>query len=103
MRQAFNLIVFVLVALVATYLVITMTSIYASDNNPSDVRVERVETHQCNWEDCDHVGQVMDQHAFTTAWGADEGTDAFYTELTHFMNPEMTYEECEDYVFSSVE
>ena len=60
-------------------------------------------THQCSWEDCVYEGQEMDQSQFTSNWGDEEGTDSFYVELTHFMHPEMTHEQCEDYVFSGVE
>lgn len=59
--------------------------------------------HQCNWEDCYHQGEVVDQNNFVSYWGCEEFTDGWCVEMTHFMNPEMTYEECEAYVFSGVE
>ena len=40
---------------------------------------------------------------FTSTWGYEPDTDGYYTELTHFINPNWTYEQCEDYVFSGVE
>lgn len=62
-----------------------------------------MDRHYCNWEDCDHQGKVMNQWLFSSEWGAEDYSDSWCTEITHFMNPEMTYEECEDYVFSGVE
>lgn len=59
--------------------------------------------HACNWEDCDLTGQEMNHHTFKSTWGYEEMTDGYLVELTHFMNPEMTYEQCEDYVFAGVE
>lgn len=61
--------------------------------------------HHCNWEDCPHENSIRNQHFFVSKWagGYDEGTDGFYTELTHYMNPDWTYEQCEDYVMSGIE
>ena len=61
------------------------------------------ETHTCNWEDCQQQDKIMNKHNFTSTWGYEPDTDGYYTELTHFMNPNWTYEQCEDYVFSGVE
>lgn len=59
--------------------------------------------HQCNWEDCELVGQEMNQYNFKSTWGCEEMSDCYLVEITHFMNPEMTYEQCETYVMSGVE
>ena len=59
--------------------------------------------HYCNWVDCSHQGEVMKETKFISEWGFEESTDGWCVELTHFMNPEMTYEQCEKYVFSGVE
>lgn len=58
--------------------------------------------HDCNWEDCQHKGQIIDVKLFKSDWGYEEETDGYYVELTHFMNPDMTYEQCEQYVFSGM-
>ena len=58
------------------------------------------ETHTCNWEDCQQQDKIMNIDNFTSTWKYEPDTDSYYTELTHFMNPSWTYEECEDYVFS---
>lgn len=59
--------------------------------------------HRCYWEDCGHYGQVMNQHQFVSQWGYEELTDGWCVEMTHFMNPDWTYEQCEDYVFAGIE
>ena len=59
--------------------------------------------HKCDWVDCDHQGEEMDQWKFVSQWGHEEYTDSWCVEITHFMNPEMSYEETEEYVFSGVE
>ena len=81
-----------------------LSSCSTNDTNtplPND-DIEYVQ-HQCNWEDCNHQGELMDSRFFVSYWGYENETDGFYTELTHFINPEMTYEQCEDYVMSGVE
>ena len=52
------------------------------------------------WEDCQQQDKIMNKHNFTSTWGYEPDTDGYYTELTHFINPNWTYEQCEDYVFS---
>ena len=59
--------------------------------------------HKCDWVDCEHIGEEMNQDTFKPQWGCEEMTDCYLVELTHFMNPEMSYEETEEYVFSGVE
>lgn len=63
------------------------------------------DNHYCDWEDCPHQGENMDQHNFISKWkgGYDELTDGWCVEITHFMNPNWTYEQCEDYVFAGIE
>ena len=61
------------------------------------------ETHTCNWEGCQQQDKIMNIDNFTSTWGYEPDTDGYYTELTHFMNPNWTYEKCEDYVMSGVE
>ena len=62
-----------------------------------------MDRHYCSWEDCGYQGKVVHQYLFTSDWGYEEMTDGWCIEMTHFMNPEMTYEECEQYVFEGVE
>lgn len=62
-----------------------------------------IDKHYCNWNDCDHQGRILNQWLFSSEWGAEEYSDTWCIEFTHFMNPEMTYEECEEYVFSGIE
>ena len=56
--------------------------------------------HQCNWDYCPHEGKLMISSNFISYWGYEEDTDGYLCEYTHFINPNWTYEECEDYVFS---
>lgn len=86
-----------------------------SCNRVSDEEIEFVETsntlkakpdlHYCTWEDCPHQGENMNQHEFVSKWmgGYPEMSDGWCVEMTHFMNPTWTYEQCEDYVMSGVE
>lgn len=62
-----------------------------------------MDRHYCSWEDCGYQNEVMDQWLFMSESGAEEFTDTWCIEMTHFLNPEMTYEECEQYVFEGVE
>ena len=57
-------------------------------------------THQCVIPECKHNGEVMDERTFTSQLGCEEGTDCYYTELTHFMNPSWTYSESEQHAMS---
>lgn len=92
------------IILIATILAsfLGLLAINSCTSNRKDTAEER---HYCNWEDCPHVGKIMDQHTFNSIWagGYVEGTDGFYVELTHFMQPTWSYEQCEDYVMSGVE
>ena len=56
--------------------------------------------HFCNWEDCTHNFEYKSISNFESAYNAEEYSDLYLIELTHFLNPSWTYEECEDYVFS---
>ena len=56
--------------------------------------------HFCDWEDCTHNYEYKSTHNFKSAYNADKNSDLYLIELTHFLNPTWTYEECEDYVFS---
>ena len=56
--------------------------------------------HFCDWEDCTHNYEYKSNHNFKSAYNAEEYSDLYLIELTHFLNPTWTYEECEDYVFS---
>ena len=55
--------------------------------------------HQCDWEDCELTGKLF----FESTWGYEEYTDGWCVERTHFKYPEWTYEQCEAYVFSSID
>ena len=56
--------------------------------------------HFCNWGDCTHNYEYKSFSNFESAYNAEEYSDLYLIELTHFLNPTWTYEECEDYVFS---
>ena len=56
--------------------------------------------HFCNWEDCTHNYEYKSFSNFESAYNAEKYSDLYLIELTHFLNPSWTYEECEDYVFS---
>ena len=56
--------------------------------------------HFCDWEDCTHNYEYKSVSNFKSAYNAEEYSDLYLIELTHFLNPSWTYEECEDYVFS---
>ena len=56
--------------------------------------------HFCNWEDCTHNFEYKSFNNFESAYNAEEYSDLYLIELTHFLNPSWTYEECEDYVFN---
>ena len=50
--------------------------------------------HQCNWEDCELVGQT----SFHSTWGYDSLTDGWCLELTHFEHPDWSYEKCDHWI-----
>ena len=56
--------------------------------------------HFCNWEDCTHNFEYKSFNNFESAYNAEEYSDLYLIELTHFLYPTWTYEECEDYVFN---
>ena len=60
-------------------------------------------THKCNWEDCNYQNKSVTVNNFKSTWGYEEHTDGFYVELTHIAQPDWSYEQCEEYVFSGVE
>lgn len=49
--------------------------------------------HQCNWEDCELVGQT----SFHSTWEYDEGELGYETEETHWQHPDWDYEKCEHF------
>lgn len=57
--------------------------------------------HYCNWVDCEYQGEVISKDNFTSKWGYIPESDGYVVELTHFMNPKWTYEQCEEYVFKT--
>ena len=59
--------------------------------------------HNCNWKDCKWVNKPIDEKTFISKYGNEEYTDSWCIELTHYTNPKLTYEQCEDYVFAGVE
>ena len=56
--------------------------------------------HFCNWEDCTNNYEYKSVSNFKSAYNAEEYSDLYLIELTHFLYPSWTYEECEDYVFN---
>ena len=61
--------------------------------------------HYCDWEDCSHQGEVRNQMNFKSKWNGGYAvlTDGWCVEMTHFINPTWSYQQCEDYVMSGVE
>ena len=57
--------------------------------------------HICNWEDCTHNFELRLEDNFVSAYGFEDNSDLYLIELTHFLNPSWTYEECEDYIFDN--
>ena len=57
--------------------------------------------HFCNWEDCTHNYEYKSFSNFESAYNAEEYSDLYLIELTHFLNPSWEYEECEDYIFDN--
>ena len=57
--------------------------------------------HICNWEDCTHNFEYKSENNFKSAYNAEEYSDLYLIELTHFLNPSWEYEECEDYIFNN--
>ena len=57
--------------------------------------------YYCNWVDCEYQGEVISKDNFTSKWGYIPESDGYVVELTHFMNPKWTYEQCEEYVFKT--
>lgn len=53
--------------------------------------------HKCDWEDCEQTNRIF----FESKWGFEEYTDGWCVEKTHFNHPDWSYEQCEDYVFTS--
>ena len=80
-----------------------LTFLNISANNMAKLDTDQIPKHYCTWEDCEHQGEEMDQWKFVSQWGHEEMTDEWCVEMTHFMDPHMTYEECEAYVSSGVE
>ena len=57
--------------------------------------------HICNWEDCTHNFEYKSENSFVSAYGFEDNSDLYLIELTHFIHPSWTYEECEDYIFNN--
>ncbi len=91
--QSLNVLLIALLVIVSSIAIMLYSQ---RDLNTSNI-------HYCIWEDCGHQGQIKDQNNFVSYWGYEEMTDGWCVEMTHFINPEMTYEECDAYVFSGVE
>lgn len=100
MKQVFNTLMVIVLFLCITLIAL---EIAGPKEAYSVTPFETVTKHYCDWEDCGHQGEVVDQNNFVSYWEYEEFTDGWCVEMTHFMNPEMTYEECEAYVFSGVE
>jgi len=56
---------------------------------------KQVVRHQCNWEDCELVGQT----SFHSTWGYDSGTDGFRAESCHWEYPDWDYSLCENWSY----
>lgn len=100
MKQIFNTLMVIVFFLCITLITL---EIAGPKEAYSVTPFETVTKHHCDWEDCYHQGEVVDQNNFVSYLGYEEMTDGWCVEMTHFMNPEMTYEECDAYVMSGVE
>lgn len=74
--------------------------LYIAFNNSRNKTIT-INSHSCNWEDCDHQGEVMKESSFTSHWGYQPSTDGYCVELTHFLHPNLTYEQCEDTILTN--
>jgi len=54
---------------------------------------QQVISHQCNWEDCELVGQIE----FHSTWGYEPYTDGWCVEKCHWEYPDWDYEKCEHF------
>ena len=45
--------------------------------------------HICNWEDCTHNYEYKSISNFESAYNAEEYSDLYLIELTHFLNPSL--------------
>lgn len=103
-RQLINAIIAITILCITSMIGYYMANHKSPSSNSIEYKVnDKPEYHSCDWEDCEHVGKKIDQYAFVPTWGHEPYTDGWCVEFTHFMNPEMTYSECEEYVFSGVE
>ena len=96
-KQLKGLLIVILILTVATLCSLYLNGYFKQDNTNT------TQIHTCTWEDCDHQGEVINQWLFVSQWGYEEMTDGWCVEMTHFMDPQLSYEECEQYVFSGVE
>ena len=96
-KQLKGLLIVILILTVATLCSLYLNGYFKQDNTNT------TQIHTCTWEDCDHQGEVINQWLFVSQWGYEEMTDGWCVEMTHFTNPNWTYEECNAYVLSGVE
>lgn len=96
-NQLKGLLIVILLLTVATIGSLYLNGYFNQDNTNT------TQIHTCNWEDCDHQGEVINQWLFVSQWGYEEMTDGWCVEMTHFMDPQLSYEECDAYVMSGVE
>ena len=89
MKTLTKIAILILVATLAVLTVLTLSS-------------GKPQKHYCEWGDCMHLGEVMDQDKFKPKWGCKEYTDCYYGELTHFMQPTLTSQQVENYVMQGV-
>ncbi len=57
---------------------------------------QQVISHQCNWEDCELVGQIE----FHSTWGYEPYTDGWCVEKCHWEYPDWDYELCEIWTYA---
>ena len=96
-KQLKGLLIVIIILAVAILSSLYLNGYFKQDNTNT------TQIHTCTWEDCDHQGEVINQWSFVSQWGNEEFTDGWCVEMTHFMDPQLSYEECEAYVFSGVE
>ena len=91
------------IASVLAIIFILVVVLFYSTMKSNTLEATLPKAHYCTWVDCDHQGEALDQYNFVSYWGYEEMTDGWCVEMTHFMDPQLSYEECEAYVFSGVE
>ena len=94
MKSLLLTLVFLKTLLIVT--IIVTIAIFRKDNNTITI-------HKCNWNDCAWINKPINPNEFVSKYGHEPYTDSWCIELTHYTNPKLTHQQCEDYLFANVE